>query len=353
MFVGAFEPFFICKNERKNNKLKEKIGITTTVPVEAIIATGYMPVDLNNIFVTSGDCQGYIEAAERDGFPKSMCAWIKGLYGACIIHGIKKIVGVVQGDCSNTAALTEVLRLRGIDVIPFSYPHDRSTENVKFEIDRFIKLLGVDAAAAEDVRESLQGIRNKVARLDELTWKDSKASGFENHLYQVSMSDFDSDPEGFEAELDSKLCEIEGRNPNEPMIRLGYIGVPPMMADIYEFTEQQGARVVYNEVQREFAFPRAVHASNIYEQYADYTYPYDIDFRLMEIKKQIEERRLDGLVHYTQAFCHRALDDIIIKSRIDIPIINIEGDKSDRLDARTRLRLEAFLDMLCDRKEEL
>lgn len=333
--------------------MKEKIGITTTVPVEAIIAAGFAPVDLNNIFVTSHDCPGYIEAAERDGFPKSMCAWIKGLYGACMINGIKKIVGVVQGDCSNTASLTEVLRLRGIDVIPFSYPHERSAENVKNELDRFMKLLGVDLKSVEAVRASLQGIRGKAILLDELTWRDSKASGFENHLYQVSMSDFNSDPEGFEGELDSKLCEIEDREADEPRLRLGYIGVPPMMADLYEFAEQQGARMVYNEVQREFAFPRAGYAKNIYEQYADYTYPYDIDFRLKEIKKQIEERRLDGLVHYTQAFCHRALDDIIIKSRIDIPIINIEGDKSDRLDARTRLRLEAFLDMLCDRKEAL
>ncbi|AHM55978.1 2-hydroxyglutaryl-CoA dehydratase, D-component [Peptoclostridium acidaminophilum DSM 3953] len=333
--------------------MKEKIGITTTVPVEAIIAAGFAPVDLNNIFVTSNDCQGYIEAAERDGFPKSMCAWIKGLYGACMINGIKKIVGVVQGDCSNTASLTEVLRLRGIDVIPFSYPHERSAENVKNELDRFMKLWGVDLKSVEAVRASLQGIRGKAILLDELTWRESKASGFENHLYQVSMSDFNSDPEVFEGELDSKLCEIEDREADEPRLRLGYIGVPPMMADLYEFAEQQGARMVYNEVQREFAFPRAGYAKNIYEQYADYTYPYDIDFRLKEIKKQIEERKLDGLVHYTQAFCHRALDDIIIKSRIDIPIINIEGDKSDRLDARTRLRLEAFLDMLCDRKEAL
>lgn len=333
--------------------MKEKIGITTTVPVEAIIAAGYVPVDLNNIFVTSGDCQGYIEAAERDGFPKSMCAWIKGLYGACMIKGIRKIVGVVQGDCSNTASLTQVLRLRGIEVVPFSYPHCRSVENVKNEIDSFMKLLKVDIKEVEAARSGLQGIRKKARRLDELTWKVSKASGFENHLYQVSMSDFNSDTEGFEAELDSRLCEIEARKTDEPMLRLGYIGVPPMMADLYEFTEHHGARIVYNEVQREFAFPRSGAARNIYEQYSDYTYPYDIDFRLQEIKKQIEERKLDGLVHYTQAFCHRALDDIIIKSKIEIPIINIEGDKSDRLDARTMLRLEAFLDMLGDRKGAL
>ncbi|GAI09778.1 unnamed protein product, partial [marine sediment metagenome] len=30
----------------------KKIGITTTVPVEILLAAGYQPVDLNNVFIT-------------------------------------------------------------------------------------------------------------------------------------------------------------------------------------------------------------------------------------------------------------------------------------------------------------
>jgi benzoyl-CoA reductase/2-hydroxyglutaryl-CoA dehydratase subunit BcrC/BadD/HgdB len=70
-----------------------------------------------------------------------------------------------------------------------------------------------------------------------------------------------------------------------------------------------------------------------------------------EIKKQIEVRELDGIIHYTQAFCHKAIDDIIFKQKLNIPILNIEGDKLNTLDARTKLRIEAFLDMLKDKKE--
>jgi len=71
----------------------------------------------------------------------------------------------------------------------------------------------------------------------------------------------------------------------------------------------------------------------------------------MELKNQIKERKLDGIIHYTQAFCYRAVEDIILKEKLDIPILNIEGDKLNTLDARTKLRLEAFLDMLVDLKE--
>ncbi len=88
---------------------KKKIGLTTTVPVEVIVAAGYKPVDLNNMFITSENYLKYIDIAERDGFPKSLCAWIKGIYGACLENNIKEIVGVMEGDCSNTKALIEVL----------------------------------------------------------------------------------------------------------------------------------------------------------------------------------------------------------------------------------------------------
>jgi len=124
-----------------------------------------------------------------------------------------------------------------------------------------------------------------------------------------------------------------------------------MTCDIFNYCENFNARFVYNEVQREFAFPRGAKAESIYEQYCDYTYPYDLEFRLEEVKRQIELRKLDGIIHYTQAFCHRAIEDIVIKNTLNIPILTIEGDKSNILDSRTKLRLEAFLDMLLDLKE--
>nr|WP_275451784.1 2-hydroxyacyl-CoA dehydratase [Clostridium novyi] len=123
-----------------------------------------------------------------------------------------------------------------------------------------------------------------------------------------------------------------------------------MTSDLYSFVEKFNGQIIYNEVQREFAFPRADICENIYEQYYDYTYPYDNNFRIKEIKKQIKMRKLDGLIHYTQSFCHRAIEDIILKENLDIPILNVQGDKLNVLDSRTKLRLEAFMDMLLDLK---
>lgn len=327
------------------------IGITTTVPIEILLAADYKVIDLNNIFITSENYAKYIDMAERHGFPKSCCAFKKGVYGVCIDEDFKEIVGVTEGDCSNTKALEEVLDISGVKVYPFAYPHSHKFEDVKSSLNDFMKIFGVSLEEVEAVRHRLIKVRALVKKLDKLTYVENKASGFENHLFQVSASDFNSDVEVFEKEILSKISEIEKRKGTNKKLRLGYIGTPPMTSDIYEFVEDFNAHFVYNEVQREFSFPRGDKAANIYEQYYDYTYPYDIKFRLKEIKKQIEKRNIDGIIHYTQAFCYRQIENIVMKKELNLPILNIEGDKLNSLDARTKLRMEAFLDMLLDLKE--
>jgi benzoyl-CoA reductase/2-hydroxyglutaryl-CoA dehydratase subunit BcrC/BadD/HgdB len=328
-----------------------KIGITTTVPVEILIAAGVTPVDLNNLFVTSGKFKKYIEIAEQDGFPGSICSWIKGIYGVCIEENISEIIGVVGGDCSNTKSLCELLAQKGIKVHPFAFPHSRSAEELKSEMSKIASMLGTTLEKAELVRKKLLPLREKGAVIDNLN-SEGKCSGLDSHLWQVSFSDFNGDFVKFESELDSKISEISNSNPILHSVRVGYLGVPPIIKDLYSFIEEKNGLVVYNEVQREFAFPRALSCSSLEEQYTNYTYPYDNSFRIEEIKKEIESRNIDCIIHYVQSFCHRAIDDMILKSAINIPILTIEGDKEEYLDGRTKLRLETFIDMVQDLKEE-
>ena len=328
------------------------IGLTTTVPIEVLIAADYKAIDLNNIFVTADEYIELIDIAEREGFPKSMCAWIKGIYGACIKNDIKEIVGVIEGDCSNTHALIEVLESKNIKVYPFAFPFSHKEDELKVSIDNFMDIFNVKIEDVENIRQRVNLLRKKVIEIDEMTYKEHKATGFENHILQLCMSDFDGNLANYEELINNKIDEIRNRTNDEKKIKLGYIGVPPMMGDLYDYVETLDARFTYNEVQREFAFPRASEAKDIYKQYNDYTYPYDLNFRIDEIRKRIKERKIDGIIHYTQAFCYKAIQDIVIKKELKIPILTIEGDKSTELDARTKLRLEAFIDMIKDLKED-
>ena len=322
-----------------------RIGITTTVPVEIILAAGHTPVDLNNVFITDKEANRLVEVAEDAGYPRNICGWIKGLYSVVVDRGdIDMVLAVTQGDCSNTHALMETLQLAGIETIPFAYPFDRDYDILKLQMDKLIAALGTNWDSVMAVKKRLDQVRGKVAELDRLTWQENTVSGFHNHLYQVSCSDFNGDVTAFEHDVDEFILKAKLATEGTENLRLGFIGVPPIVNDLYGHFERMGARVVFNEVQRQFAMPYPV--DDLVEQYRLYTYPYGVFGRIEDIKLEIERRNLDGIVHYVQSFCFRQIEDMIFREKLDIPILTIEGDKPGKLDARTKLRMDSFLEML-------
>ena len=320
------------------------IGITSTIPVEIVLAAGLTPVDLNNTFVTSDEPEKLLGQAESAGFAHNICAWIKGIYSAVIKHGVKRVIAVTGGDCSNTLALAEVLSLRGVEIIPFDYPLNRDRASLMEQMEKLRETLSTTWSDIHETKRRLNEIREKLVELDRLTFHDNVVSGFENHLYLLSSSDFNSDPDLYEKDLDEFLQEAGDREPKKEKVRLGYLGVPPIFSDFFDRVESLGGRVVFNEIQRQFSMPYG--CEDLIEQYLKYTYPYDMQGRIEDIKKAVEERRLDGLIHYTQTFCFRQIYDIILRETLSIPILTIEGDRPGPVDSRTAMRIETFIDML-------
>ena len=320
------------------------VGITTTVPVEIMLAGGVVPADLNNLFITHPRREQLLAQAQGFGFASNLCTWVKGIFQVCREMGIKEVVGVVRGDCSSTEKLLEIFSLLGIKTIPFAYPPDRSPGFLKQELEKFAGYFQTSLEWAEKIRDELKPIREKLAELDRRTWETDQVSGEENHLWLVSASDFNRSPEKFEKELDEFLLQVRERSAFPQKIRLAYLGVPSIFDDLYQVLEEKGARVVYNEVQREFAMLKP--AQNLVEQYLVYTYPYDVFYRAEEIKKQIKIRRIHGIIHYAQTFCHRQIESIAFKKLFSLPVLTLEGDQPAPVDARTRTRIEAFLEML-------
>lgn len=320
------------------------IGITTTVPVEILYAAGKTPLDLNNVFISRQDANRLVEEAEEAGYPRNICGWIKGLYSVVLDEGIQQVLAVTQGDCSNTHALMETLQVKGVQAIPFAYPYDRDYDMLKLQMDKLIQQLGTDWETVEQWKRKLDTVRRKVAEVDRRTWETNQVSGWDNHVWQVSCSDFDGSPEEFERRLDVFLAEVSDAPERTEELRLGFIGVPPIVGDLYEYLEKQGARVVFNEVQRQFSMPFVV--EDIVEQYRCYTYPYGVFGRIEDILAEIERRNLDGIIHYVQSFCFRQIEDMIFRERLGLPLLTLEGDKPGRMDARTRLRIDSFIDMI-------
>jgi benzoyl-CoA reductase/2-hydroxyglutaryl-CoA dehydratase subunit BcrC/BadD/HgdB len=329
----------------------KQIGITTTLPIEVLMAAGWQPLDLNNIFISEPDPTRLIAIAEKTGFPLNSCSWIKGIYGTCLDKGIDNVICVTGGDCSNTAMLMETLKLKGINAIPFAYPDQPDVSLMQLVLEKLAADFTTTLEAAEKIRQKLQPVRDLALKLDEMTWRENQASGKENHLWLVSASDFNGDVNQYQADLLTLLNTCASRKPYpDREIRLGYIGVPAVYArELYNFIEKQGARVVYNEVQRQFAMPGPTRS--LAEQYTGYTYPYSIGGRIKDIQLQIKLRRIDGIIHYVQAFCHRGIGDIVFRETIDLPVLSLEGNADFFLNTHVKTRIEAFLDMIQQRKK--
>jgi len=324
----------------------KRIGITTTVPLEVLLAAGYQPVDLNNVFIADRRPERLINIAEKAGFPLNCCSWIKGIYGGCMEQKMDTVFCVTTGDCSNTIMLMEVLQLKGVKTIPFAYPDSPDIPKMQRSLEALAENLGTTLSAAERVREELGPCRQLAKRLDELTWKEGVVTGMENHLWLVSASDFNQDYNNYAKELKELVADCQKRPPYPAdWLRIAYLGVPSVYGeDLYRFLESKGARVVFNEIQRQFAMLPP--SSSLAEQYSKYTYPYSIYDRLKDITAELERRRVDGVIHYVQAFCHRGIGDIIFRDAIKLPMLTIEGNDEFLLSHHLKTRVEAFLDML-------
>jgi benzoyl-CoA reductase/2-hydroxyglutaryl-CoA dehydratase subunit BcrC/BadD/HgdB len=271
---------------------------------------------------------------------------MRGIYGVLDTLDIDEVIAVVRGDCSQTQALMEVLQMEGTPVYAFAYPYDRSMQAIGVEIGKLREHFGVREEEVEEAKKKLDCIRRKLNRMDLITWREGLVSGEENHRFLVAASDMKGDPWAFEQEVDAFLEEAGQRAPHSggDEIRLGYLGVPPIWQDLYEKVERPGVRIVFNEIQRQFSMPYL--ATTVEEQYLRFTYPYEVFFRLEDIKRESVRRGLDGIIHYAQTFCFRQIEDKIMRHHLSMPVLTLEGDRPEPMDARTETRIEAFLEML-------
>jgi benzoyl-CoA reductase/2-hydroxyglutaryl-CoA dehydratase subunit BcrC/BadD/HgdB len=191
---------------------------------------------------------------------------------------------------------------------------------------------------------TLDNVRKTVHEIDRLTWEDNKVTGEENHIWNVSTSDLMGDYGFFEEKALEFLEEAKARPGRDYETRLGYIGVPPICSDLYSFLDGLSVHVVFNEVQRQFSMP--YETDTLTDQYTCYTYPFDILYHIKDIKKEIEKRKIGGIIHYVQSFCHRQIYDKLIRKYIDIPILTLDCDRPGQLSGSMRTRLEAFVEML-------
>jgi len=224
--------------------------------MEVLLAAGLIPVDLNNLFISSADAWRRVARAEAVGFPRTICAWVKGIYATLQDNpDIRTVIVATQGDCSYTQALGEILEGENRKVIHFNFPYPRDRLRLREEIETLIARLGTSWQAVERIQARLAPVRRLLRDLDRLTWETGQVSGRENFQFLISSSDFRSDLKEYEETLATLVNEAIRRPSRQGLVRLGLAGIPPIFSDLWDYLEDLGAEVVFNEMPRQFSMP--------------------------------------------------------------------------------------------------
>jgi len=269
-----------------------------------------------------------------------LCAWT-GIWREMLRQGMAKVdslVVVAGGDCHN--ALVDGQKTGHQRTHFFFYPFQGDTGYLEEQLEALADFLGGlrDLGAFRLVRRVKElGMELEKRRLE------GRIPGHLAFKLLVSFSDLDGDPLRFQERLKEA---IEQTSETQEGIRVALVGVPPIYHDFHEAAQRAGLEVVFDELPYEFLRHTGTSLGEIARSYSGYTFARQLDFRLDFLERELERRRIDGVVHYTQFACHHLLEDEVLRERLDYPVLTVQGDMPGATPAQVLLRLEAFREML-------
>jgi benzoyl-CoA reductase/2-hydroxyglutaryl-CoA dehydratase subunit BcrC/BadD/HgdB len=306
-----------------------KIAITALVPPELIFACGGEPFDVNNVIPIS-------KKTPRN----KLCAWT-AIWQEMLVKREQKIdslIVVAGGDCHNALVDGQKAAMSGIPTHFFFYPFDGDSEYLESQLYKLRDFLG-NIEYPEKFRE-INKLKKTGQEIDKkrLSGKISSVDAFR---ILVSFSDLRGGLNGFQKAIaEVKEGDIELNN------RVALIGVPPIYYDFHEVAQSLDLQIVFDELPYEFIRHSGVNISEVARDYSDYTFARPLDFRIGFLQKELEKRKVDGIIHYTQFACHHTLEDEVMRQKLDYPILTLQGDMPGKTPEQIKLRLEAFREMI-------
>jgi benzoyl-CoA reductase/2-hydroxyglutaryl-CoA dehydratase subunit BcrC/BadD/HgdB len=305
------------------------IGITALVPPEWIYACGKVSCDVNNVI------------PESRKYPKNkLCAWT-AIWKEMVIQReltIDSLVVVAGGDCHNALVDGQKVAMSGLPTHFFFYPFDGDPEYLESQLFKLSEFLG--GIECPDKCREIGKLKKSGLEIDKKR-NCGKISGSGAFKILVSSSDLLGSLDKFSRAIASvKESNITINN------RIALIGVPPIYYDFHDIAQELDLQIVFDELPYEFIRHGGNDLHEVSRDYCNYTFARPLEFRICFLQKELEKRKVDGIIHYTQFACHHMLEDEIIRRELDYPILTIQGDLPGETPQQIKLRLEAFREML-------
>jgi benzoyl-CoA reductase/2-hydroxyglutaryl-CoA dehydratase subunit BcrC/BadD/HgdB len=317
------------KSSPSYRKLVPKIGITALVPPELIYACGGEVIDVNNV----------IPGSKK--YPKNkLCAWT-AIWKEMLIHkeiAVDSLIVVAGGDCHNALVDGQKAAMCGLPTHFFFYPFDGDSQYLESQLFKLSDFLG--GMRYPEKFNEIRALKKFAQEIDKKRIK-GKIKGTEAFRVLISSSDLLGNLNAFRRSISSvKESDIELNN------KVALIGVPPIYYDFHEVTESLGMQIVFDELPYEFSRHSGRDIKELAHDYCNYTFARPLEFRLNFLRSELQKRKVDGIIHYTQFACHHMLEDEVIRKELDYPTLTVQGDMPGNTPQQIKLRLEAFREML-------
>lgn len=358
------------------NAHKEKGGkvlgtFCVFVPDEVILAANAISVGL------CAGSQFWVEDGEKH-LPRNMCPLIKAAVGAKVsgtcpyFQSVDMIVGETTCDGKKKAweILDEYVPVHVMDLPQMKRTKDYNMwmDEIKIFIEKVEELTG-NKVTVESLKKGIEIANSKRRALKRLydfrKLTPSPISGKDALL--ISQIAFYDDPERFVAQVNALCDELEERAKamkSEGKKRIMITGTPMALPNwkLHDIIENLDAEVVVEETctgTRYFENEVSLEGEtieNLIKNLADRYLNINCACftpntgRIDDIKRYVEEYKVDGVVYSNLSFCHTyAIEYNKVEKELKeagIPIINIETDYSTEDAGQIKTRVEAFLEML-------
>jgi hypothetical protein len=257
---------------------------------------------------------------------------------------------VAGGDCHNALADGQVASRNVKRTHFFFYPFDGDVDYLRDQLAKLEMFLVRHRKGGDPPSDRKSALVN-IARAKELGFRldaarsEGKADPERTFKALISFSDLEGDPECFRKKIGKLITASRRyRGPDGPRVAL--IGVPPIYRDFHRVCAESGLRVVFDELPYEFLRLGGRNLEELARSYSTYTFARPVEFRLEFLKRELEKRKVDGIIHYAQFTCHHLLEDGLLREELDRPMLTVQGDLPGETPAQIRLRLEAFGELL-------
>ncbi len=371
------------------NKKNSTVWTTLFVPSELLFAMGLVPLSVEigaALFAGLGRSTPALMEAESNDIPTDVCSFHRAALGHMLKGYLPKpILNIATSTLcdSNTKTIKICESVTGKDSIVLDVPFEKSDIAVKYlagqleDLTRRLESASgrkMDKASLAEAIERSNRVRELLIEINQMRvspfspLEGSSALGFMFPTYLLIGSmravEFYS---RLCSEMKEKITAIEnnGHNGEQPKkkTRVLWLELKPYFKNdfIRKLEREQNVKIVFEETN--YVYWDKMDPENPYESLANKLisnqYNGPLERRIEVIKMLAKKYKVDGAVVFSSWGCRRNNAAVpTIKRELNregFPFISLDGDcidDSNYMPGQFSTRIEGFLEMLCNRKQE-